>query len=71
MNLLKLSRYWQTRRQFAMSLLMCCCVLGFVPIGYGQIDNVSQLISQLKDRNPQIRRQAAEALGEAKDLRAV
>jgi HEAT repeat protein len=48
MNLLKFNRSWQSTSQFAVSLLMCCFILGFVPAGYGQTDNVSQLISKFK-----------------------
>lgn len=71
MILLIVRRFWQTSRRYALPILLCFCVLGLVPAGYGQVDRVSQLISQLKDPDASIRVQAANALGKAKDPRAV
>ncbi len=48
-----------------------CCLLGLVPIVYGQVDPVSRLILELKDPNPTVRGGAAIALGESRDSRAV
>jgi len=41
------------------------------PSAYGQADRVSQLITQLKDPDFRVRENAAQALGESKDARAV
>ena len=44
---LKVRRFWQSRQQVVVGLLLCFCVLGLVPAGYGQADYVNQLINQL------------------------
>src|ERR1035441_1871909 len=70
MNPLKLRRFWQARRRYAMGILVCFCALGLVPATYGQTDRVSQLINQLKNPDPGIRQKAASSLGDSKDPRA-
>jgi HEAT repeat protein len=44
-------------------MLVCFCALGLVPAGYGQTDQVSQLISKLKDSDSRVRSDSARALG--------
>ncbi len=51
--------------------LVCLCVLGFVTVGYGQTDFVSQQIEMLKAKDVAVRIQAAKALGEARNPSAV
>ena len=58
--------------RFAIGLLtMCSSVPRFVPAVFGQGNRVSELISQLKDADEKVRRDAAKALGEFKNPRAV
>lgn len=64
---LKLRRFWQVRRQYAGGILACFCVLGLVPAGNAQTNQVRQLIRQLKDTDSDVRRSAAQALGYTKD----
>ena len=68
---LKLRRFWQTIRHFAVGILVCFCVLGLVPVVHGQTDRVSQLIANLSNPDPRIRQGAVMALGDSKDPRAV
>lgn len=72
MNPLKIRRFWQTRWQLAVGILVCFCLLGLAPAGYGQNDNVSRLIRKLRDPDDyEVRWSAAKALGKIKDPRAV
>jgi HEAT repeat protein len=64
-------RVWQIRRRCAKGVLACFCALGLALAAHGQTDRVNQLIRQLKDPNSGVRRNAADALGEIKDPRAV
>ncbi len=50
------------KRSFVATLLMGFCVLGCAPSGYGQDNNVAQLISQLKTRDDRARQNAIDAL---------
>jgi HEAT repeat protein len=45
--------------------------LACIPAGLGQTNDVGQEIAALKDANPQVRWDAAKALGRSKDPRAV
>jgi len=63
--------FWQTKRTFAVRILVCLCILGPVPALYGQTDRVSQLINQLKDQDSSKRYLAAKGLGDSNDPRAV
>jgi len=62
---------WQTRRWYVVNILACFCLIGIVSSGYGQTDNVSQLINKLNDPDIGVRKMAAKSLGETKDPRAV
>src|SRR5579863_4064765 len=62
---------WQIAPRRLTSALALPCLLGLMDVGQGQPDNVSKMINQLKDPDVGVRRQAADALGEAKDPRAV
>jgi len=64
-------RFWRKRPLYGVLILVCFCMIGHVPVGYGQNDRVSVLITQLKDPNYAVRYKAAYALGETKDPRAV
>ena len=65
------SRCWGMKRKYSGWILACFCVVGLLSFGYGQADNVDNLIRQLKDRKPANRLNAALALGRSKDPRAV
>ena len=52
-------------------MVLCFCAVWLVPVGYGQADRVSQLIADLKDARWDVRKNAAMALGQIKDPRAV
>lgn len=43
--------FWQIRPRDATPLFGCFCVLVFVAAGYGQTNQVSRLIDQMKDKN--------------------
>lgn len=47
------------------------CLAGILQPAYGQTGGVSQLIANLQDKNPEVRRKAATDLGALKDPRAV
>jgi len=53
---------YRLKRCFVAVVLLCFCVPGFVPAGYGQTDRVSRLISELKGKNARVRHRAAEEL---------
>lgn len=61
----------RVRRLFADLLLLCLFLFGPVSVGCGQDDQVGQLIERLKDPSAHLRADAAKALGEMKDARAV
>jgi HEAT repeat protein len=52
-------------------VVLCFCAVWLVPVGYGQADEVSRLIAALKDSDKDVRRNAAGALGNINDPRAV
>jgi hypothetical protein len=56
-------RSCRIKRRFAGIVLLCFCAGWFVPVGYGQADQVSRLIAALKDADMGVRGGAAEALG--------
>ena len=47
------------------------CLTGVLPAAHAQTDSMSQLIGNLQDKNPEVRRKAATDLGTLKDPRAV
>jgi HEAT repeat protein len=62
---------WPSRSWARIALLACFYVLGFLPIGCGSTDHVSQLISRLKtEHDSAIRIAAARELGEIGNPRA-
>src|ERR1035438_7250789 len=71
MSPLKLRRFLQISRWLAVGILLFYCGVAHVPAGLGQPDEVGQEIAALKDANPQVRWDAAKALGRSKDPRAV
>jgi HEAT repeat protein len=68
---LKLRRFWRARRQFTVCFLLYLCVLGLPFAAHGQSDNVSALIADLSSPDAGVRMKAVNALGQAKDPRAV
>jgi len=56
-------RFWLWRFHFSTFLLAHLCVVGLLPASYGQVDDVSRFLSQLKDSDYNVRFRAAEALG--------
>ena len=71
MTPLKVCRFWQARRPFTVGLLLWFSILGLALVVEGQTDHVTQLITQLKDQNSEVREKAALALDGIKDPRAV
>jgi HEAT repeat protein len=71
MSPLKLRRFRQISRWLAVGILPFYCGVAHVPAGLGQTDEVGQEIAALKDANPQVRWDAAKALGRSKDPCAV
>ena len=54
------------RRRFAGRVLVCFCLIGLTPTGYGKTDNVDKLILLPRNRNPEIRANAAVGLAKNK-----
>ena len=58
------------KNAFIIILLISFC-LPLIFISCSQTDHVNTLIQKLKDKDPDVRYKAAEALGKIKDARAV
>lgn len=64
-------RSTRIKRRYVGMVVLCFCAVWLMPVGYGQADQVSRMIADLKDRHAQVRRDAASGLGYSKDPRAV
>ena len=64
-------RSTRIKRRYVGIVVLCFCAVWLMPVGYGQADQVSRMIADLKDRHAQVRRDAASGLGYSKDPRAV
>jgi HEAT repeat protein len=81
MALLKTGRISQVQGRCRIAALVCLFLVGFTPVGPAQtrqtrpvgkkVDRIPELITQLASQNLYMRIEAANALGEAKDPRAV
>ena len=64
-------KFGLTKPQCLTSIILCLCMIGFVPTGFSQTDDLSKYISYLKSPDPDKRMSGAEELGAIKDLSAV
>jgi HEAT repeat protein len=71
MSSLSAHRFLQLCRLYAAGLLLCFCALSLVRLVYGQGAGLNQLIDSLKSPDAGVRWNAASALGDIKDPRAV
>jgi HEAT repeat protein len=65
------SRWWTFKQRFAFGTLIYFSMLGFASAGYTEGDHVSELITALTSADRVVRANAASALGEIKDSRAI
>ena len=71
MTQLKNSRIGQNGLRYTLWALVCACVFGSISDGHAQAGSLSELIWQLGDPSPDVRREAADALGASGDPRSV